>query len=339
MELDFPPFLPRFPWLGGDLQTIRNTLLGDHRRLVADLPPAETLLLPTEDGPDSPERLLARLHRGRRAGPLAVLIHGLTGSESSPHMLRTAHALTSRGHSVLRLNLRGAGPGRAYSRDIYHGGRTGDLKAALSALPSDAMRYGIVPIGYSLGGAALLKFLGEGAGGLPLRAAITVSAPIDLAATSRHFLAARNRLYHYHLLRQMLREARLIRLSAAETAALAGIRSVWEFDDRFIAPRFGFDGAEGYYAQSSAMVLLDRITVPTLLIHAEDDPWVPVAPYRGLDWSRLPKLHLALTRSGGHVGFHIRDGWESWHDRRIVEVLDRLSESASDRNAKSPGVE
>lgn len=339
MEPTFPPFVPRFPWLGGDLQTIRNTLLRDHRRLLGELPPAETLLLPTEDGPDSSERLLARLHRGHRGGPLAVLIHGLTGSETSPHMVRTAHALATRGHSVLRLNLRGAGPGRAYSQDVYHGGRTGDLRAALSALPGDAVRHGLVPIGYSLGGAALLKFLAEGGGGLPIRAAVSVSAPIDLAVTSRHFLAARNRFYRRYLLGQMLRDTRLARVSEAESRALATISTVWDFDDRFIAPRFGFAGAEAYYQQSSAMAVLDRITVPTLLIHAEDDPWVPAAPYRAVDWSRMPLLRLALTSSGGHVGFHIRDGWESWHDRRIVEVLDRLSESPSDQPAKSPGVE
>ena len=320
-------FRARFPWLGGDLQTLRNTLLGDHRTLEAGLPVHQTLHLPTEDGPDSTERLLARLHPGRRAAPLIVLVHGLTGCESSPHMVRSAQALSALGHAVLRLNLRGAGPGRSVSRDIYHAGRVGDLVAALSALPKDATRHGIVLVGYSLGGAAVLSLMGQGGGGLPIRAAVSVSAPLDLAATSRHFMRSRNRLYHHYLLRRMLADAGGARLDARERAALAEIRSVWDFDDRFIAPRFGFGTAERYYAENSPLKSLRAIDRPTLLIHALDDPWVPSDPYRQFDWAGAPRVIPLLLPGGGHVGFHDRAGPPSAHDRLIATFLEFLSES------------
>jgi hypothetical protein len=276
----------------------------------------ERLLLPMPDG----DRLAARLDyptdsfEGR---PLIVLVHGLTGSEASLAVMATARHLVSQGWPVLRLNLRGSLPSRPTAAGHYHAGKTEDLAQALRQLPGGLTRCGIVLLGHSLGGNLVLKFMGEGGHGQPALAAIAVSAPIDLAATCARMMEPRNFIYHRYMLDAMKREALApgAALSAAEEAAVAAARNVYEFDDRFIAPRFGYRGAEEYYESNAAKDFLARVARPTLILHALDDPWIPAACYAAVDWSRLPMIETALTPRGGHLGFHGRGSRVPWHDR------------------------
>ena len=179
--VDYPAFHERAPWLGGDLQTLRNFLLGV---LVKDpVLGGERLALALNDG--TGDALSAALHRpeGAITKPLVVLIHGLTGCEDSSHVIRSTVYFLGRGYPVLRLNLRGAGPSRPLCRSHYHAGRSEDLAAVLTTLQGeypDVLVEGICPIGYSLGGNMLLKFMAELDGRLPIRAAASVCAPIDL---------------------------------------------------------------------------------------------------------------------------------------------------------------
>ncbi|WP_232315023.1 YheT family hydrolase [Oceanibaculum pacificum] len=316
----FPPFCPRPPWWSGDLQTIRNILTGYNPDLAAF--PHELLRLPMEDG--TGDHLQGALHRpaGERGRPLAVLIHGLTGSQDSSYVCASALALLRAGYPVLRLSLRGAGALQSVCRQRYHAGRSVDLRRALGWLAPAALANGLVLAGYSLGGNMLLKLLGEGRGegigDLPVLAAASVSAPIDLAETSRRFRAPRNFLYHRWLLNRMKQEAlNAPGLSETERQAILGSRDVYEYDDRFIAPGNGFAGAEDYYARCSALGFLATIRVPTLAIHAADDPWIPAAMYRGFDWADNPALTLLLASGGGHVGFHDREP-VAWHDRCLL---------------------
>jgi alpha/beta superfamily hydrolase len=160
--IDYPSFRPRAPWWGGDLQTLRNTVMRPRSRLARST--AEGLRFSMADG--TGDVLLGLLNRpeGEAAPdkPLAVLVHGLTGCAESSYMLATASALLRRGYGVLRLNLRGAGPSRPLCRQQYHAGRTQDIRAVLAQLPADLTRSGIVLTGYSLGGNVVLKLLGEG---------------------------------------------------------------------------------------------------------------------------------------------------------------------------------
>ena len=141
-----PAFQERAPWFGGDLQTLRNVVLGGPQ----DLPGGERLLLPMADG----DRLAARLDRptGPIARPLVVLVHGLAGSEASGNVVASTRHLVGQGWPVLRLNLRGSLPSLPTAAGRYHAGRTGDLAQALRGLPADLTRYGIVLLGHSLGG-------------------------------------------------------------------------------------------------------------------------------------------------------------------------------------------
>jgi len=309
-------FRPRPPWWGGDLQTLRNFVL----RVTVDLSawPDAPLLFPMADG--SGDRLLGFAHRlAKPSQPTVLLVHGLAGSSESSYMRGTAAHLLGLGHQVVRLNLRGAGASRELCRFQYHAGRTEDLAAVIGQLPADLVRDGVCVVGYSLGGNAVLKLVGEGRQ-LPIRAAASVSAPIDLSATAHRFVAPRNAPYHWWMLARMKREAMAgsAAITPAERDAVAAARTVIEFDDRFIASRNGFLGAEDYYARCSAQGFLAGISAPTLLIHADDDPWIPSGAYRGRNWSANPALTPALTKGGGHVGYHARGDDVTWYDRRIA---------------------
>jgi uncharacterized protein len=316
----FPPFRPRPPWVNGDLQTLRNFL----RRPEFDLSrfSGERLELPMRDG--SGDRLLGDLNlpaSGER--PLVVLIHGLTGCSTGTYMLASALHLLAQGYPVLRLNLRGAGPTRPLCRQQYHAGRSQDLRDALAALPDRLTGNGIVAVGYSLGANMLLKYLAEQGADGPVRAAAAVSGPIDLKAASLRLMRPRNRLYHDWLLRRMQEEALAgDGLDAAERQAVTTARTVYEFDDRFVAPRNGFAGAEDYYIRSSALRVLPGIRVPTLVIHALDDPWIPGAMYSGFDWKAHPLLLPLLPAQGGHVGFHGVGTRVPWHDQCLKIFLE-----------------
>jgi len=306
------PFRPRAPWIGGDLQTLRNQLV----RGRVDLPAGERLWLDLGDG----DALAAMLHRPARAEkPLAVAIHGLSGSEDSSYIRATAAHLLGEGHPVLRLNLRGAGPSQTRCRGQYHAGRSEDLRLALAALPPELAARGIVLIGYSLGGNVLLKFMAEGAAA-GVQAAISVSAPIDLAAASARLLAPRNRIYQSWLLAKMRAEALAGPVDEDERRALIAARTVYDFDDRYVAPRNGFASAADYYARSSAGPLLARIERPTLLIQAPNDPWIPMEAYRRASAEGHAALRF-LFADGGHVGFHAQGSPIAWHDRAVVAFL------------------
>ena len=321
---DPPGFAPRFPWLGGDLQTLRNFIV----RPRPDLSrwPGRRVELPLADG--SEDRLLGLLQDNPgEAKPLVILVHGLTGCQDSFYVLGTARHLLARGYPLLRLNLRGAGPGRPLARAGYNAGSSADLAGALRALGAQDGRLlakGLALVGYSLGGNILLKFLAEAGRDFPVRAAASVSAPIDLKATQVRIMAPRNRLYHAYLLSRM--KAELMATPGGVPAELArkaqAARSVFDFDDAIVAPAAGFEGADDYYARCAAQGFLSGIEVPTLLLHARDDPWIPIGAYEAAARRAKPNLRLVLPRGGGHVGFHGRDSRTAWHDRAIAAYLE-----------------
>lgn len=323
----FPGFRPRAPWFGPDLQTVRNLLRGPVALPAGSH--SERLRLPLADG--SGDVLLATLDRplddGARSLPLIVLIHGLSGCEDSAYLKASAAHWNERGHRALRLNLRGAGPSREHCRHQYHAGRTQDLVDALRALPEGLDGAGLFLVGYSLGGNMLLKFLAEHGDGFPIVGAASVSAPIDLAESSRNFLRPRNRIYHAWLLSSMRSEALAAGsgIDAAEARAVREVRSIWDFDDRFVAPRNGFRDAAHYYSENHALRFMPAIRVPTLVVHALDDPWIPGRLYQGFDWAANPALLPLLPAGGGHVGFHARDHRDAWHDRCIARFLASLA--------------
>jgi hypothetical protein len=317
----FPPFISRAPWWGPDLQTLRNVLRpAALEAATAARFPGERLALPVEDGTGDALSGLLQRPAARAARPLLILIHGLSGTEESAYMVGSAAHFLERGFPVLRLNLRGAGPSRPQCRLQYHAGRTADLRAALRVLAArrgELLQHGLLLIGFSLGGNMLLKFLAEYGHEFPICAAASVSAPIDLAAASRRFLEPRNRVYHRHLLRYMKIEALGdgAAVSDDERRRVLAARSIYEYDDVFVAPRNGYAGADHYYATNMARRFLPDIRHRTLVIHALDDPWIPASAYLTYPWHENAHLLPLLPRGGGHVGFHGRGSSSAWHDR------------------------
>ncbi len=319
-------FRPRLPWLTGDLQTVRNLLVGR----PADLSswPCHPVRLDLDDG--TGDQLLGSFHPSSpTSSPLVVLIHGLTGSQDSHYLRATARFLLTQGFAVLRLNLRGAGPGRALARQQYHAGRSEDIDAALrafQALEPRAFEAGLFLVGFSLGANVLLKFLAESGSERSVTAAATVSAPIDLRAGQQCLMKPRNKVYHYWLLRNMKREllASPGGLDSHRLQVLDSLRDIYDFDDRIVAPANGFDGALDYYARCSAAGFLPSITTPTLLVQAVDDPWIPVQSYRSVDWQACPNIRLLLADGGGHVGFHAAKASVPWHDHKIAAFFKQL---------------
>lgn len=313
-------FRARFPWLTGDLQTVRNMIVRP-RPEFADAP-AGRLAFAMADG--TGDALLGDLHVPKAPHrPLAVLVHGLTGCGESFYVLATARALLDRGHPVLRLNLRGAGPSAGACREQYHAGRTGDVAKVLASLDPALVRRGIVAVGYSLGGSVLLKLLAESGAAAPIRRAAAVSPPLDLAAAARRILRPRNRLYHRYLLARMKDEARATRggLDARLAAAVEAARHIVEFDDTVVAPRFGFASAADYYARCAPGPALGAIRVPSLVVHSRDDPWIPPDAHEAAAASGNPRLRVVLTARGGHVGFHGAGAALPWHDSLIADFF------------------
>jgi uncharacterized protein len=321
-SFDPSSFRPRFPWWGGDLQTVANVLAPPRNDPAPHS--SERLEIDLKDG--TGDRLVCTLDRPQAAtagAPLCLLVHGLTGSQESHYIYSMACTLLDRGYRVLRVNLRGAGPSRSVSKGHYYAGRSQDFRALLAALPASLTVEGTLAVGYSLGGAMLLKYLGEEGQSCPLVAAASVSAPIDLSLTCRNMMRPRNTLYHRHILGQMKVEALApgAEMNAAEREAVVGARSVWDYDEAFIAPRHGFAGAEDYYERCKPLRFMGDIRVPTLVIAALDDPWIPGALYSGYDWARNTSLKPLLPRHGGHVGFHGSGSRRPWSDMMVAEFF------------------
>jgi len=232
------------------------------------------------------------------------------------------------GYRVLRLNLRGAGPSRSLCRLQYHAGRTVDLAHALRALlrdHSELGRTGFLLAGFSLGGNMLLKFLAEYPDEFRIHKAVTVSAPLDLSVTAQQILKPRNILYQRHLLSKMRRECfgEGAEISPQEKDVVLAVRSIYEYDELFIAPRNGYQNAEHYYAENSSRFFLDKIRHPTLLIQALNDPWIPACAYREAFSKNHDFVYPLLAKGGGHLGFHGNASPIPWHNLCMKQFFEQ----------------
>jgi predicted alpha/beta-fold hydrolase len=260
-------------------------------------------ILSTPDG-DSVE-----LHHldGSEAAPRVLLLHGLEGSRESHYVDGMMLQAARRSWSATLLVFRGCGSAPNTAPRFYHSGETSDLDFVFSELTRRRAPVTFVA-GVSLGGNVLLKWLGE-RGSLPsVRAAAAVSVPYDLEAGARKISSGFARVYDRNFVRSLRRKA-LAKL-ARHPALFDGIRAcrartIYEFDESVTAPVHGFANARDYYAKSSAIGFLDRVRVPTLLLSARDDPFLPVQVLEEV--SRRARhnraLHIEFHGTGGHVGF------------------------------------
>jgi predicted alpha/beta-fold hydrolase len=263
-----------------------------------------------------------------RAHPTLVLLHGLEGSSDSGYMLGTAEKAGVAGFNVVRLNQRNCGGTELLTPTLYHSGLSGDIRAVARELAERDGLQEIFAAGFSMGGNLVLKMAGEFGDAAPkeLRGVVAVAPAFDLAACADALAEPRNFLYEIHFVRRLKRRMRAkARLFPERYAALnggmRGIRTVRDFDDAITARFCGFEGAGDYYARSSAVRLVAAIRKPTLILTAQDDPFVPYATFARAALGENPNITLVAPRQGGHCAFISRErGAERfWSEARIVE--------------------
>ena len=231
-------------------------------------------------------------------GPIVVVLHGLGGSSDSPYTRGLLQQVQAMGWRGFILNFRGCSGEPNRLMRAYHSGDTGDVAEVVAALRVREPDTLMVGVGYSLGGNVLLKWLGETGSENPLAGVVAVSVPFNLDTCADCLNQGLSRVYE----RRFVHGLKLQYGLKAPLNKLPAIRTIREWDEEVTAPLHGFDGATDYYSRSSSGPFLKAITVPTLVLHAADDPF--------MNESIIPKeaalseqVTLELSATGGHVGF------------------------------------
>ncbi|QQS55607.1 MAG: hydrolase [Candidatus Competibacteraceae bacterium] len=260
-------------------------------------------------------------------GPIVLILHGLEGSSASHYALGLLAAIARRGWRAVVMHFRGRGGQPNRLARGYCAADTADIDHVATWLRQNEPTTLLAAIGYSLGGNALLKWLGETGTDNPLHAAVAVSVPFVLDTTARRLNQGFSRLYQAYLLRALKKSYRNKFRHRSDAPMpldeLTTLRDFYAFDDRITAPLHGYAGVHDYYTQASCRPYLRHIRVPTLILHALDDPFM--RPEAVPDASELSScVRLKLGPRGGHVGF-VAGRWpwraEYWLEQRIPEFL------------------
>jgi predicted alpha/beta-fold hydrolase len=259
--------------------------------------------------------------------PVTILLHGLEGSSDSQYIRGLASLFSKLGWRTAAINFRGCSGETNRLARSYHSGATADLNEVVDFISKWQPETPLHAVGFSLGGNLLLKWCAEKGHQCPLDTAVAVSVPYDLSIASKTLDDKKGiaSVYRMRLL-QSLKQKALYKvrngLIEQDASAIHDIRKLAEFDQQLTAPLHGFESADDYYSRSSCSPHLAKITIPTLLIHASDDPFmdnhgIPSAT----DLSASTQLEL--YPHGGHVGFFQPSfrGSSYWLEARISEYL------------------
>lgn len=319
-------FVPRPSLAGGHKMTLYSW---GNPRYFPTLPPPSRRYFDV----DADSRVAADCHWQPRAWehPTLIALHGLNGSSDAHYMRGLAAKAFGRGLNVVRLNQRNCGGTEPLSVGLFHSGLTADAAHVVHELGEIDGLPAIAVAGYSLGGNVALKLAAEYGTHAPrtLRAIAAVSPIIEIADCVRALERPGNALYQWNFVRDLKRRIRRkerLRPGHFNLERLAAIRTVREFDDAYTAPYFGFRSAEDYYYRASSLRIIDRIALPTLVITAEDDPFVPSQPFSDPKLRGNSHIHLQVCEHGGHCGFvgpssGSDDGY--WAENQIVDFVDR----------------
>jgi predicted alpha/beta-fold hydrolase len=298
------PFTPHQVFTGGHAQTLA-AFAWPRRRKYKAVRDEERIF---QTAPDVKVLAHCRWQQDPTAHPTMIIWHGIEGSSESTYMLSIAQKSFSIGFNVIRMNLRTCGGTEHLTPTIYHGGLTEDLRAVVSELIEKDGLSRLCLVGVSLGGNLVLKLAGEYGDDPPLAvlSVCAVSPSIDLEASAQLILRRSNWLYQQDFVRRLKQRLRLkhkLFPDQYDISELSSVKTLREFDDRYTSRAHGFDGAADYYHRASAIRVIDRIRIPTLIIHAEDDPFIPFAPMLDPAVSNNPYILVVGTKKGGHVAF------------------------------------
>jgi uncharacterized protein len=295
-----PPFLR-----GGHAQTLAGNYW---RRAPFDLSAVATAVeVDAADG----TRVLCHCHwqsEAERAGRLTILlVHGLEGSSDSQYIQGITARAWAAGCNVIRMNMRNCGGTDSWTPTLYHSGHSDDVNRVLHYFAEQFNLQRMAMVGYSMGGNLVLKLAGDLGLGAPswLIGAVGVCPAADLAATADALHERFNRFYESHFLRNLMRRYRRKAALFPEiySPEVGPVRSVREFDQRITARYNGFADADDYYFRSSAARVASQIAIPTLILHALDDPFVRITPETRKKLMENPSVRLIETKHGGHCAF------------------------------------
>lgn len=303
-------FIPR-RWLrNGHAQTLAGNFLP--RRLQL---PAPDPLQVEVDGPVSgygPTQVLCHCHwqpeEVRRERLTVVLVHGLEGSSNSQYIVGNSARMLAAGLNVVRMNMRSCGGTDELSPTIYHSGRSDDVGRVLEALVAQQGVEAVALVGYSMGGNLVLRYAGQLGKRAPrqLKAVVGVSPLMDLAPSSAALHERQNRLYEWHFLRNMKERVRRRKTMFPRIygdAHVAKIRTMRDFDNEIVARYGGFRDADDYYASVASSRHAAQLSVPTLIVHALDDPFIRMLPSTREALLANPHVTFVETKHGGHCAF------------------------------------
>ena len=294
-----------------------QTIAGNFLPRVSHLPAPQSVFVgvappDAATGMQLSSRVLCHCHwqpEARRANaPTAIILHGLEGSSNSQYVCGNADKLWYAGANVIRMNMRNCGGTEALSPTLYHSGLSGDVLAVMRFFIATEHLASISLIGYSMGGNLMLKLAGDLGLRAPveLRSVIGVSPVVDLAESADALHDSFNRIYERrflkHLLKRFRRKAAIFPTLYQASRAL-DIQSLREFDDRITAHYSGFLGADDYYLRAASARVLHNIAVPTLILHALDDPFIRLTPASRAALLANPYITLLEPTHGGHCAF------------------------------------
>lgn len=320
------PFKPAFGLKNRHLQTLYSSIF----RKVPDIDVQEEMF-ELSDG-DFVECNWYNRPSDEGSTPIVVLFHGLAGSVNSPYIKGLMLKLKKSGYSSVLMHFRGCSNKMNRLARSYHSGDTDDAKEWFAHLKQKYPKSSIYAVGYSLGGNMLLKLLGELKENSPVKAAVAISAPMQLEISANRMNSGFSRLYQYLLMKD-LKEHLKEKYSTHDMKSLIGIdkedidkfKTFWELDNAYTAPIHGFSSAKDYYAKSSSREYLKDITTNTLIIYSLDDPFMtPKILPKKSEVSKRVKLEI--HRYGGHVGFISGNIFtpKYWLEDRIINYFEQF---------------
>src|SRR6202163_2846854 len=299
-------------------------------RRTFSLPPPEERLFQVE--PES--RLLAHCHwqPGKASdAPVIVIVHGLEGASNSDYARGIAEAAFQHGYHAIRMNQRNCGGSQSRTPTLYNSGMSSDYRAVCEELANVDGFKEIFFVGYSMGGNLVLKMAGEFGDSFPqaLRGICVVCPALVLAACADALEHWDNHLYQRYFVTGLMNRYRNKSTSMPERYVqnkLPPVRTVRQFDDAITAPNFGYRDAHEYYEAASAKRVLEHLRVPTLLITAKDDPFVPYSSILGAGVDKNPAIHLIAPDHGGHCAFISNKTGKDrfWAEQCIVEFCNSI---------------
>lgn len=259
------------------------------------------------------------IREGEKERPVVALFHGLEGSSERFYIRNLMAELSQRGFSSIAMNFRGCGAKLNRQKRFYHSGETDDYKTLIEWISDTYPNRPIYVVGFSLGGNAMIKYLGEESNSAPVEKGVAVSPPYDLKLGSYNLQRGFNRVYEYRFMRTLRSKLELKRVSYPDLPKFSG-STIFDFDDKITAPVHGFKDAIDYYDSCSSKNFLGDVSVPLLLIHSSTDTLTPLeyAPFEVIEQS--PFIETMFTKEGGHVGFISSP--RNWLNKTIVSWLE-----------------